>query len=667
VQLERQPNASATRWQISLLASILLLATLLRVGWPRLTEFKFSEARLEALALELTREGRLPLVGVPSSGDFDHSPLSVYLYVPAFVATASPIPATIYGGLVGAAAVALCWWAGRRWPGGSLWAAGCSALLLAVNPWAVTFSRKIWQITFVPLLSLAFVSLLLAGCVGTSGARGDRQRHPWHLAWALALYVILLQVHPSAVSLAPVLLLWLCIFWRHVRLGPLLAGAGLGALTALPFAVHQVQTGWPLLQALRQLPEPVWDLYALRLAWETITGRGIQVLAGEAQPALHFAPQLSRSFDLVGILVAGSALMLAWRTARSWRSADVECRRAARVDLVLLSWLAAPVLFNLQHTLELHLHFFALILPAACLVVGRGLEAATAALQATAAARSLKTGSVVVVGLLAAGQVVALVLMAHFIANRTTPGGFGTPLGVYLTAADRVVDAAEGNQVLLISSGDSPVVDEAPAIFDVLLRDRVDYRFVDSQTTALFPSQPSLALLTPDVGSAASWYSAWPHKIIVSDYPETHQLVYLDGTWPTAGLNEIHGPRLFQCGVELQAFRWQGASPDGVGGQLWLLWQVLWYSPEETHFSARILGNAGQEWGRQDGPGYPPSQRRKGDRILSLFDIIPEGIVSLDPSWAGVSLYIVPEVTSVPVIDQAGNPIDDSVRIPLEG
>ena len=650
-----------------MLVCLLLLATVLRAGWPRLTEFKFSEARLGALALELTREGRLPLVGVPSSAGFDHSPLSVYLYIPAFLATTNPIPATIYGGLVGVAAVALCWWAGRRWPGGGLWAAGSSALLLAVNPWAVAFSRKIWQITFVPLLALAFVSLLLAALVGTSSGASDSQRRPWHLAWALALYALLVQVHPSSISLAPALLLWLGLFWRQVRPGPLLAGAALGALTAVPFAIHQLQAGWPILHSLRDLPGPVWDLYALQLAWEAITGRGIQVLAGEAQPALAIVPQLSRSFNLVGLLVAGSALVLVWRAVQGWRSDDAERRGAARVDLVLISWLAVPVLFSLQHTLELHLHFFALILPAACLVIGRGLQAILTAMRPRAAARGLKLGSAVVLGLLAAGQVVALVLMARFVASQTTPGGFGAPLGTYLDAAEQAVEAAEGNQIVVVSQGDSPVVDEAPAIFDVLLRDRVAYRFANGQTAALFPAQPSLALLAPGAGSAAGWYAAWPQESVVSDYPEVYRLVPLDGSWPTAGLNEIAGPRLFQCGVELQAYQWQEGSLDRAGGQLWLLWQVLWQHPEDTHFSARILGHEEQEWGQQDGPGYPHAQRQRGDRVVSLFDITNQQTGSSIPSWAWISLYTVPDVIPVPVIDQAGNPIGDSVLIPFEG
>ncbi len=329
-------------------AAILLVAAVLRLGWPTLAEFKFSEARLEALALELTQKGRLPLVGVPSSAGFDHSPLSIYLYVPAFLFTANPIPATVYGGLVNVGAVALCWWLARRWPGGGQWAAAVAALLLAVNPWAVAFSRKIWQVAFVPLLALLFVGLAVSALV-----QGRRR----HLAWMLAVYALLVQVHPSAIGLAPALLLWLLLFRRQVRLGPLLAGGGLGLLSALPFLAHQFQHGWPALAAWRALPEATWDLWdpaagpgsAVSLAWEALTGRSIHALAGDAYPLLQVVPQLGRTFNLLGWLTVAATVGLAWRTITCWRAADAAERQAAQVDLVLLSWLAVPVLFNLRH------------------------------------------------------------------------------------------------------------------------------------------------------------------------------------------------------------------------------------------------------------------------------------------------------------------------------
>ena len=96
------------------------------------------------------------------------------------------------------------------------------------------------------------------------------------------------------------------------------------------------------------------------------------------------------------------------------------------------------------------------------------------------------------------------------------PVGSGTPRarihfpdGESLDSGDAVMAERLG-EVLLVGQGDSIVVDPMPAIFDVLLRNRVAYRFVDGQTSAVFPVHPSVVLLSPEAGEAAKWYDAWP-------------------------------------------------------------------------------------------------------------------------------------------------------------
>ena len=657
-----------------MLAAILLLATILRIGWPKLTEFKFSEARLEALALEVTQEGRLPLVGVPSSAGFDHSPISVYLYLPAFLFTTDPIPATIYGGLMGVSAVALCWWLGRRWPGGGHFAAPISALLLAVNPWLVVFSRKIWQVAFVPLLTLAFIGLVISALVEgpesrpLEGQRTQVSPRQWRLSWAIVVYALLVQVHPSAASLAPALVLWLVVFWRRVKIGPLLLGAMLGGLTAVPFLVHQIQTDWPVLSALRSLPEAAWDLLAARLTWEVITGRSIHALAGTAYPLLKTVPNLGWVFNFVGWLAVGACLGLLGRMITCWRATEIARRQATQVDLVLLSWLAVPILFNLRHSLELHLHFFALVAPAAFLLIGRAAELGFSMVQSRTFeqrrprrwARLWPILGVIVFGALASAQVAALVMMARFVATHDTPGGFGTPLGGYLEIADRVIEAADvtgAAEVLVVGQGDSIVVDATPAIFDVLLRDRIAYRFVDGESTAVFPLHPALALLTPAPGAVAGWYAAQPTQ----DLGDGYRLVTLDGSSPQEGLSAVSGARTFQNGVELQGYTWELTQQSQ--GRFWLMWQVLWLDPGDTHFFVHLSDTSEQSWGQQDSEGYPLEHRRKGDRVVSVFDITAEENASPTPYWARIGLYRYPDLVNVPLINEAGNPIGDAVMI----
>ena len=651
----RVAPSPAGRRELLLLAAVLLLATVLRVAWPSLTEFKFSEARLGALALELTQRGRLPLVGVPSSAGFDHSPISVYLYAPSFLAGANPIPATIYGGLVNVAAVALCWWLARRWPGGGIWAALVAALLFAASPWSVAFSRKIWQVAFVPLLTLAFAGLAVSALV--------QGRH-WRLAWALVTLALLVQVHPSAVSLVPALLLWLVLFRKNVRLGPLLVGSCVGLLTTIPFLIHQSRSGWSALAALGALPAAVWDWAAIQLAWEMVTGRSIHALAGAAYPLLDLVPQLGWLFNLIGWLVVGAALWTTWRVVSGWRASAEDRRQAARVDLIVLGWLAFPVLFNLRHSLDLYLHFFSLVAPAAYLLVGR---AAQAVVDSSARRRIAVALAAALVGFLALTQVFSLLLMGRFVASHDTPGGFGAPLGRYLRVADLAVglaDRIDAAEVLVVGQGDSPVVDETAAIFDLLLRDRQSVRFVDGDSAALFPPHHSLVLLAPGAGESADWYRSAPPI----ETRDGFEFLAQGGSAPVAGLDPVTGLRLFENGVEVQGYRWQADPVRNDNGVFWLLWQVLWQSPESTHFFVQLVDQNGQVQAQQDSVGFPAASRRKGDRIITQFDITLHEELSSQPVWARVGTYLFPQVVNVPLIDEVGNPAADTVLIgPLDG
>ncbi len=636
--------------QLLLPAVILLIALVLRVGWPGLTEFKFSEARLEALVLEITREGRLPLVGVPSSAGFDHSPISVYLYVPPFILTTDPIPATIYGGLINLVAIWLAWRLARCWPGGGRAAALTTILLFAVSPWAVLFSRKIWQVAFVPLLSLAFSSLMISALV-----RG----RTWALAGGLTLYVLLVQVHPSAVALAPALALWLVLFRREVRLRPLLTGVVPGAASALPFLAHQIRSGWPLAASLRGLPSARWDLDGIHRAWETITGLGIDALAGQSHPLLDWVPEMSHGFSLLGWLTIVSVLIVSSRAALHWGADDQRKRQAARLDLILVSWLFVPILFNLRHSMDLYLHFFSLVLPPAYLIVGRALQAVIDGTQQGLPRVLTAVGF----GGFAVAQVVALVLVGRLVATHPSTGGFGTPLGDYKHVSDEVVELASREQVtevLVVGPGDSPAVSEYPAVFDVLLRDRVSVRFVNGETTALFPQYKALVLLAPDGGEAAGWYLSWP----VQEIHHGYRAVLLDGTWPLASFEPVTGARLFQNGVEIQGLRCQPALA-GETYRVWMQWQVLWQSDAETHFFVQLLDDDGEVLEQQDGVGYSVLSRAKGDRIVSGFDINVSYENQPRVRMARVGQYLFPEIVNLDVIDQAGNPVGETVTVTL--
>jgi hypothetical protein len=301
-------------------------------------------------------------------------------------------------------------------------------------------------------------------------------------------------------------------------------------------------------------------------------------------------------------------------------------------------------------------------MPAAYLIIGRAVQYLFGATLDLAAGRVLKVAVPLVLLLLASAQVVALVLMAQFVAANRTTGGFGAPLGHYLQVADRAVtlaQEADAAEVVVVGQGNSTVVDDEPTIFDALLRGRVAYRFVDGDSGALFPSHRSVVLLTPNANPGAIWYGQWPGESI-GDVHGDYRLVELDGAWPNQAIEVVEGPRLFQNGVEVQGFQWQNGASLGEDDRLWVLWQVLWLPAEDSHFSARIVED-GELVVQQDVPGLPRDSRAPGDRVLTGFDISRD--VELQGRNWQVTLgqYTYPDVQSILIVDAAGNPVSDVI------
>src|SRR5258708_20238637 len=131
---------SALEW--ALLAAIVILAAVLRLGWPGVVEFKRDEANLSVLTLDLVHGRNFPLLGIDSSVGIRNAPMNVYALVPPYFLSINPVLATEYVGLLNVIAVLLVYGLARRYYG--VMPAVVAGLLYAVSPWADIYSRKIW-------------------------------------------------------------------------------------------------------------------------------------------------------------------------------------------------------------------------------------------------------------------------------------------------------------------------------------------------------------------------------------------------------------------------------------------------------------------------------------------------------------------------------------------
>ena len=630
------------------LTAILLLATLLRTGWPGITEFKSDEAHIVTLALDLVQGKSFPLQGTGTSVGLPKSALSIYLYAVPLFFWPSPFWATWFTGALNIVAVALCWWLARRYWGPA--AAFCATLLFAASPWAVLYSRKIWEPNVLAPFAVAYL-------ITASLAFVERRR--WALLAHLMLLAMLMQLHYSGLTLAPVTGLLLIVYRRRINWRIAGAGAVLAAMTAVPFAIHlltRTSRSLPALVRLASRPA-VTNAQSLQLWWMMIAGSYVHSLAGPQayRQFLQSLPNLTPLNWALGMLaVAGTSVAL-WRWLRQRGSAPMEV--GGIVSLAAL----APLLLFWRHSMPLYPHYYIISLPAQCLVAG--LLLSRAASSSRVGLRWAALGSTLVAALAQAGLLVALL---QFIATHATPGGAGMPLELQLRAASRAL--AAGRPVVVLGSSDDPGSSDWPAVFEVLLRG-TPHRFVNGSHAALFPGTPATLLVAPDAGAALQVY-AQAGLLRSADQISTRpgegffQVADISGN-PALEWIPAPEPRGLANGIELVGYRTSKAVTPGQPFEWWVAWRVRQLPPQpgtEYHIFNHLLGASGK-LAQVDSPTLPARDWAVGDLVVQVLPFQVPAEAGPGPFSMRVGMYTYPGLQNQPVLDTAGNPASDAVTL----
>jgi hypothetical protein len=211
------------------------LGIVLRLIWPSDMEYKYDEhyAYVHALSATPGLLGERASVGIPNPG------LGEWVYwliahVERLLFGATPSPVALDRGVMVLNALTLIALlafvfkvVSRREREPWLYATA----LLAVNPMAILFSRKLW-----------IECLLAPFALGWLFAWWRRRTRAGAFAWGL-LGLWLGQIHMTGFFLAPALVLWTAMFDRRsVRWRWWLAGSAAGAVTLIPWVVHVLST-----------------------------------------------------------------------------------------------------------------------------------------------------------------------------------------------------------------------------------------------------------------------------------------------------------------------------------------------------------------------------------------------------------------------------------------
>lgn len=362
-----------------LLSAIVIGAAAVRLWRLDLMEFKGDEATacrlaLHALGYSEPGVGRFfPTAGLTSSVGIPNPPLFVYFVALPLAIARSPLAAATAVAAANIVAVWLTYVAGKRCF--SHFVGIAAAALLALSPWGIVFSRKIWAQDLLPLCTTLFVLQLHALLV---------EKKPRAGCWLIVIAAVATQIHFSAWILVPVagaaLLIgrqW--IAWRWIAFA-----VAVSALLYAPFLVYHAGDivnsvshgahGAPGIARRFEL--------SARYMLELVGGGGMTFLLGKSSA---FGTALSL---LLGTGAFGGILLATRR-----RSPPL-----GRLGAVFVLWCALPITaLTLLHT-QPYLHYFIVLLPLPYFGLAHLIERASARAPAirTAAVAACLVGFMVI-------------------------------------------------------------------------------------------------------------------------------------------------------------------------------------------------------------------------------------------------------------------------------
>ena len=653
------------RWEWLLVALILLLAAGLRLGWPGLTEFKADEARLLTLSFEMVEERRLALRGISSSVGLPNFPVSVWLYALPLLLWPHVYAATLFTGLLNTLAAAGCYALVRRYWG--VGAALAATLMLAVSPWAVIFSRKIWAQNLLPLLVLGWAAGALLALV---------DRRPKFILLHFVCLALAVQTHLAAVALVPATAVLLLIFWRRLDWRQVGLGLGLAVATVIPFLLYLTRHGEQIGLGRDVVAERggQLSLASFRHTMQLSLGQDIHSLAGPAayQDYLALVPNATAVQWFWGLLILVGLGTLAWQAWRNWGQPQAEA------GLVVLVWLLMPPLFFLWQSTPIYIHYFIATLPAQYMVAGVGLVMITERSayfvvrkgdfqpRTTHYALPIIGGTIFLTTIVL--QLWLIVGLIAFVGERATPGGFGTPLRLQLAAvaeAERLVAETNAAEVLLVGPGAWPELAEFPAVYGTLLR-HVPHRFVDVDQGAVFPAETAVILLDDrgETGVGPLYQAAANRQQIIPLRSGEGALSVLALPGGSAPAPEVAFDELYllaNWAIILGYSGPQTVDPDHV--RWWLHWRTGdGPSPHQTHIFTHLLDGSGQRIAQADAPAFRPDQWRRQDIVVSQF-LLPWPDAAERPLTIRTGMYYYPAIEPVLLLDVAGNPYTDAVEV----
>jgi len=616
--------------EVVLCIAILALAFALRVRRLDTTGMWGDQSFTLNIAMQWVNGGAMPLAANKSSIGVTNPPLIEYLYAAALWFWPDILSVAVLTMLAGLAAVAVTGWMAYRVFGKR--AAVWTMLLFTVNPWGVLYSQQIWNQTLVPI----FAALTLA-CLLVYFAVEQRSIY---LVLGLVWAACMTQVHLGSVPLLLAMGLIGILFWRKLRLWPLLAGVALFVLLYTPFLMYESGVGWMDVKAALEI--------ARRPASFSPAAILVSLDLQHAQGLLPYARYVAQFDTLATVLLALGLAYALWQGPVAFaHRRDPQTTRRATALCILLVWLTMPILFYLRSAHYLQVYYLIGQLPAHFVLIGTALDGAQHLLERSPT-RAVRILAQTILPL----PLVALLVWQSAFNIQFQDSRLVNPGQMQIRHARAAIQTSRrllaeypGCALVAVSRGHNYESSELALLHEFVSQERV--LLADGQLAIAIPAPCAIYLDAWPTSRAAMWLrtNAAPLPDAAIPVPgETWQFYLLSaeaqGEPPTPLAQWVNG-------VALTGYA-RGEVHPGATLPLTLTWTVEASPPEIMyHFGTYLLTMDNQVVAQSDGPGFDSIQWRGGDRFITWFDIpIPQDLPPGEYQIA-VALYVWPTLERI--------------------
>lgn len=330
---------------------VFVLSLLFRITNLDLIEFKADEGiNLFLASRPIFGHGFAP-GGTVSSLGVTNFPLVNYLLLPLAVITKNPSNISFFIALLNSLSIVGFFIIVRKYYNPFI--ALTSSLLIALSPWAILFSRKIWAQDFLfPLFIpffLSFHKIMI-----------DEDKKYWFLYTASSLFLI--QIHQSALFFIFPLTAFMLYQKAKVSLKYLAIGLAAGLLPTLHFVLYQARTGCFDCKMILSSSERVSDIPSLLLflrPFQVIHQGNFFPILGE--DIVYFAQNFPLAYFSKYIYYAEYILLPL--------GAFIFYRLFKRAGFIVFPVTLLPFIYAF-FKLEPHIHYFIIIAPFLFLFLG---------------------------------------------------------------------------------------------------------------------------------------------------------------------------------------------------------------------------------------------------------------------------------------------------------